>query len=818
MTIGGNSVAMGDVQLSSTAGFQNTLRISGSNTFGDVLFEGAGANDAAVTGGSLGSLTLEGSGQNVVALGGTASFGDLYLNGTDNTLSISNGVTSSGTVRLTGGMTDVNAWNDSNFADTAVSNGTLSFNNQLFTLGAGSSFALQSSDAVANFNGGLAISDTTLEIGASTVSATDFSAQNGSSVSLTTGALTADSYTGEAGSSLDVGYGAVTATTFSAVSSDIATSFSDADRGLITGDDLSFSNVTWTLTGSSTNKNLPLTLASANNSLDATNITLNVSKGSGANWNFGFSDWYTTNGALDLVVDYGLADLESAFGADPNSEFGRVVAALSGLYDQTSTQYEILTTLGDDPDQYEDQANYTVQNGYLRTPEMANTLMRQQNIFTDQVKLRTRGSLRYKNWGTSVASTGAAGPQFWFEDAKAWVSDRLPSWDVREDIRGLEDSLPASEADGSSQVVSKPYVGSTSGQARKEYKALGDQIDATLPKPKFGGWLTGWLPKWSFRDTARAADERLPRLNLRDAARTAEDRLSESTEIEIEVPATYQFWGRGYASRIDQGSTGDHAGYDARVAGAVAGVDKRFENLLVGLVGGYSRVTVAGGETLYGNAGNDAESDTLNGAAYVAANGEKAYFDANISYAFSNVETEGIRSLGYEGQYDASTLSMYLGGGLGFAFFNDSVLVSPEASIQATYYEREGYSESSSEGFGDKVWGSYDQWSYLSSVGATISMIRKIEAFELEMEFQPEIRAHWLHEFNPEMDDASYDLAGSGISVALQAREEDLFKVGAGMRFSKWTSDSLEFGLDVDGVFGSDYSACSFGGKLTHRF
>jgi hypothetical protein len=102
-------------------------------------------------------------------------------------------------------------------------------------------------------------------------------------------------------------------------------------------------------------------------------------------------------------------------------------------------------------------------------------------------------------------------------------------------------------------------------------------------------------------------------------------------------------------------------------------------------------------------------------------------------------------------------------------------------------------------------------------------MIKQIESFNLEMEFQPELRAHWLHEFNNEMDDDSYKMVGvpnggQDINVALQAREEDLIKVGGGVRFSTWDSNTTEFGLDLDGVIGEDYSAFIVSGKVMHRF
>ena len=74
--------------------------------------------------------------------------------------------------------------------------------------------------------------------------------------------------------------------------------------------------------------------------------------------------------------------------------------------------------------------------------------------------------------------------------------------------------------------------------------------------------------------------------------------------------------------------------------------------------------------------------------------------------------------------------------------------------------------------------------------------------------------------FNAEMDDETYRMAGGvyDIGASLQAREEDLIKVGAGLRFCKWASDEIEFGLDVDGTVGDDYEAIVVSGKVIRRF
>jgi len=321
--------------------------------------------------------------------------------------------------------------------------------------------------------------------------------------------------------------------------------------------------------------------------------------------------------------------------------------------------------------------------------------------------------------------------------------------------------------------------------------------------------LNASLPSWDARESLKSADS--------NASSWTHDAAPRSSDGKITIPATYQVWGRGYGSYFKQADTGDLVGYDATIGGGVLGLDKRFNNLLLGLGGGYANTK------LNGNAGGEDKADTFYGTAYASVVGERGFLDFNLNYAYNDVETEGSTISGnYVSDYDANTFSMYLGGGMGFSTFNGSVLFTPEASLLTTYYTRGSYTETalSTDPWPDLVWDSYDQWSYLSSLGATLSTIQQFESFNLEMEFQPEIRAHWLHEFNTDMDNDSYTLGGqvTPIGVSVRAREEDLVKVGAGVRFSKWGSDTLEFGLDLDGVFGSDYEAYVLSGKLLHRF
>ena len=317
-------------------------------------------------------------------------------------------------------------------------------------------------------------------------------------------------------------------------------------------------------------------------------------------------------------------------------------------------------------------------------------------------------------------------------------------------------------------------------------------------------WLNDRLPKWDAREA----------MDMNGPPKAAEAHAPKASRGKIEIPATYQIWGRGYGARIEQDATTGFGGYDANVGGGVVGMDKRFNNLLLGLGGGYAHTTVNG------NWGSDGEADTGYGTVYAAVTGEKTFFDFNINYAFNDVETESSSVMQYEGDYNASTVGFYVGGGMGFDW--GRVLFTPEASLLTTYYDRESYTETSvaDDLYADKQWDDYNEWSYLTSLGATLSMIGQIDSYNLDMEFRPEVRAHWLHEFNAEMDNPTYMMVGgvNSIGVSLQSREEDLIKVGTGIRFSKWDSDTLEFGLDIDGAFGQDYAAYIISGKLMHRF
>jgi uncharacterized protein with beta-barrel porin domain len=403
-----------------------------------------------------------------------------------------------------------------------------------------------------------------------------------------------------------------------------------------------------------------------------------------------------------------------------------------------------------------------------------------------------------------------------FGKAMAALSMSLaPGSDGYNEIKSLADSLAAGGT-----LMTNTYVRTTemSSTLIGLQSLFSDQIkDRTRSQMNFEGvgfpssapvGVSGWESLRSFSDS-------IENKYGYDELESLVDKVVPDVALpDNTLPVGWQAWGRGYGSFIEQDDTDDFAGYEATVGGGVVGLDKSIDNMLLGVGVGYA------GTTLEGTSGRDAQADTMQAVAYFATHGEKAYFDASVSYAFNAVETE-YDLMGYTGEYDAHTLGLYIGGGYAISLM-DKVLFTPEASILNTLYSREGYTEASTlVGIPEMNYDSYDEWSHLAKLGATLSAIQKLDLYEYELAIQPELRAHWMHEFNAEMDDETYTMGTSGISIGAtpMAREEDLVKVGAGMRLSKWGDDTTEVSLDVDLAYGSDgYDAYVIGGQIMHRF
>ncbi|VGO16121.1 hypothetical protein PDESU_04711 [Pontiella desulfatans] len=766
---GGTVTATPSMIATITGGSVDVLKIGGSNalntvtvsdaTIGSVNFEGSSANTVSISGTGVDRVSFAGTGDSLALDGaGVTSVG--FAGSSSNFLGLANNGANLDGVTMEGGGYGAVTYSGSShdIGDVNVSSGTLDIT--------GTDFGI--SDIIIS-SGTLNVSGAGLEVAGKHVY------QLGSMDAM----LNVDSLMVKKSGTLDVGLGTVQAKDFTVEDdASMKTTFSDdgaggVDTGVIEGENVDIGDIAkWTLVNdgsvsSSENFADGFLLATASSNLTHELDALKFEIIGNPEWAQGVNG-FTTNGG-NLVATYGDLSLEKLFENYPG-----LVETMGFLADYIEDNPELGTYV---------RTNWTgvlqaapdMNEVFARTPEMANALISLPSIFNDQIKDRTRSYLRLANYGSkaNMAPAGAAGPSDWYHDSVQWTKDRLPFWDAQGATRSASDNAPMPNISGDPSEVGKPYMAESTSKG-SDYDALVDAVHGALPMP---------------------------------------------TE-DIEIPPSYQIWGRGYAAMLNQKTTGSFdavddyfSGYDATVAGAILGMDKRLNNMMFGLAGGYAHTM------LEGNRDNDGTANTVHGVGYFSAMLNDLYLDANVNYAFSGVETTTMDDFGYSGEYDANTLSFYLGGGYGLSMLQDKLLLTPEASLLMTYYNREAYTETSDiagsdTAFPDKNYDSYDQWSQLMSIGATLSMVQQIESFSSELEIQPELRAHWLHEFNAQMDDETY----TGGAAILQAREEDLVRLGAGIRFSKWDNDNTEFGLDVDGVLGSDYDAVIVSGKIMHRF
>ncbi len=271
---------------------------------------------------------------------------------------------------------------------------------------------------------------------------------------------------------------------------------------------------------------------------------------------------------------------------------------------------------------------------------------------------------------------------------------------------------------------------------------------------------------------------------------------------------TMQGWIRAYGSFGNKDKTDHFSAYDSSSWGSVIGVDKSFENLLVGLAGGFSRTDLDAGSAY------QADVETTFGSIYSTIGGERIFVDLAATYGFAkNKEQNGISLQGNE--FDSDIYSVYVGGGMNFEL-GEKVSLTPEASLLSSFFTQESFDRVSNIGTGTVQ--EYDAQSFLGSVGLNLASQHQIDWLSQGLALIPEVRVHWLHEFNPDPDSFMYTIGGVTGPSAVRPRDEDLFRLGAGFDIWSWKFQSTKFEFDYDGLFSSTYSEHIFSGKITLQF
>ena len=267
-----------------------------------------------------------------------------------------------------------------------------------------------------------------------------------------------------------------------------------------------------------------------------------------------------------------------------------------------------------------------------------------------------------------------------------------------------------------------------------------------------------------------------------------------------------QGWISGYGSWGTKSDTDGFHGYDANLGGFVIGADLAVsKNILVGLAGGSNSGSV--------DKDNGASGDTKTtyGAVYASIGTHDWFLDGSMIYGSSSIDTTLGDVFDTTAAYDARNLAFYLGGGK--EIIGKYLIITPEASLLANYYEQDAYDEESSDTVARSV-DSFDALYVQSALGCNLGIYMAMGKVVLK----PELRAHWLHEFNGE-ESLPYQLVGGDgtpYNMLLQAPEEDILQLGAGVAAKM--SEYLDLRFDLDTRLGSAYSDYTVTGSLRYQF
>jgi outer membrane autotransporter protein len=268
-----------------------------------------------------------------------------------------------------------------------------------------------------------------------------------------------------------------------------------------------------------------------------------------------------------------------------------------------------------------------------------------------------------------------------------------------------------------------------------------------------------------------------------------------------------QGWVAGYNTWVDMSSDSGFDGYDGDIGGFLIGADMSVsEGILVGIAGG------AGSANLDkdSNSGST-DTDTIYGSVYLSAGTKDWFAEAGLIYGDSSVDLDLGSAFNTKASYDAQNTAIYVGGGK--EIIGNYLIITPYASLLANYYDQDSYREKSSDAVGREV-ESFDELYVQSELGCSVAFYTAMGNLTLK----PELRVSWMHEFNADEEDLSYNLIGgtNPYVMTLQAPEEDIIRLGAGITAK--LSEYLELRADLDTRQGSEYSDYTLLGSLRYQF
>jgi uncharacterized protein with beta-barrel porin domain len=316
--------------------------------------------------------------------------------------------------------------------------------------------------------------------------------------------------------------------------------------------------------------------------------------------------------------------------------------------------------------------------------------------------------------------------------------------------------------------------------------AVGERLDESKLALRGSGWASNGERRY-----ADAAQQRM----MTDAS------PSVASQGLLRGSSGISLWGRGYGQWSEADGDPEAAGYSQDSGGLVGGLDFALaDNAVIGGAFGWGTSSVD-----FESQRDHADIDSFQFGGYGSYGFGRFYADAQVSFAFHDIQTTRELDLGFDtfiaaADYDAQ--SWTIAGEVGTMFKLGRVNLQPMVAVNYTDTSTDSFIEGGAGDFGLIV-GEADGDSLSTQVGLRASGMWTVGRVKLV----PDAKIAWRHEFEDErqsftaafLEDPStlFDIVSSEISA-------DSAVVGAGL--TAGVTNGLEVFVDYNGLINSELS------------
>ena len=272
-------------------------------------------------------------------------------------------------------------------------------------------------------------------------------------------------------------------------------------------------------------------------------------------------------------------------------------------------------------------------------------------------------------------------------------------------------------------------------------------------------------------------------------------------------------WLQGFGTFGHLDGDGNALGGDFTISGTSGGLDYRLSpEMLVGLAVGYSH-----NDASVGGPGASGSVDAIQFAGYGGYVSGPWHLDGIFSYGYLQTDTKRIISVGSinqeaDGSYDGNVFSLSTEGG--YAFEAGPLTIEPTLGLNYTHLSQDSFSETGAGVYGLNV-NSVDMDSFRSAVG--VRLAAKFGEKD-DVQFIPELRAGWEHEFMDKTADVNASFIGGSGNFVVRGVElgADSGVLGAGL--TVWFNKEIQGFVNYDARMNERISSHTISGGLSYSW